>query len=237
MGESIANSSLYDETERFTDKTHNWTYRSIVIDHLQELDIDPELKAAVSLNTSNELLKKKAAVLYVYCNFLEQEQQTATILVSTLLRHLATSDYQKTGTDEIIRTEIMGFYRTFKAKDSRPSILDYSKMLQFLLPNLGKRAFIIVDAIDECSGRDRDILLAELKKLPARLFITSRPIPEVLHQFRNEAQLEVRATKEDIKAYLESQMRTRASLSVLKHRNPDLAKEIMSHIIEKADGM
>jgi len=177
-------------------------------------------------------MEQKPVVLYAYCNSLEHEQQTAAILVGALLRHLATDQ-----TDEIIRTTIMDFYHTFKAKDTRPSILDYSKKLQFLLPNLRERVFIIVDAIDECSDRHRDTFLAELKKLPARLFFTSRPILEIHHQFRNEARLDVRATREDIKTYLEDQMTTRPYLDMLKCRSPALAEEIVHHIIEKADGM
>lgn len=184
-----------------------------------------------------EILKDKYAVLYAYCNFKESEQQTAVNLVSSLVRHLAT-DHQ---TDEI-RKLLMTFYHDFRAKGSRPSMAEYSKILCQMLLTLDRDVFVIVDALDECASGDRDDFLAELKKLPARLFCTTRPIPEIIHLFHSDfAQLnvdnQVEATKEDIKTYLNSEMKKRASLAALKESNPGLAADIVREINEKADGM
>jgi len=183
-----------------------------------------------------ETFKDKYVVLYAYCNFMikEKEQQTAVNLMSSLLRHLAT-DHETDG----IRKPVMKFYHEFKAKGSRPSMAEYSKILCQILQTLDKRVFIVVDALDECSDDDRGDFLAELEKLPVRLFCTTRDIPEIIYLFHNNVtQLsvhnQVKATKEDIKTYLQSEMKKRASLAAL---NPSLAADIVRVINEKADGM
>ncbi|RPB26486.1 hypothetical protein L211DRAFT_899806, partial [Terfezia boudieri ATCC MYA-4762] len=119
---------------------------------------------------------------------------------------------------------------------------EYSKVLCKILPTLGKSVFIVIDALDECSSEDRDDFLVELRKLPVRLFCTTRDIPEIIYLFQGDAaQLsvdnQVEATKGDIKIYLESEMKKRATLAALKESNPGLAADIVRVINEKADGM
>ncbi|KAF8419528.1 hypothetical protein EV426DRAFT_517540, partial [Tirmania nivea] len=193
--------------------------------------------ASIVIDYLRETLKDQYVVLYAYCNVKEKEQQTAVNLVSSLLRHLAT-DHQ---TDEILKS-VMTFYHEFKAKGSRPSKMEYSKILCQILTTLGRSVFIVVDALDEYLADDRDDFLAELKKLPVRLFCTTRDIPEIISLFHGHAaQLninnQVEEIKADIKIYLDSEMKKRAPLAALKENNPGLAAEIVQEIHENAGGM
>jgi hypothetical protein len=68
----------------------------------------------------------------------------------------------------------------------------------------------------------------------ANLFATSRFIPEIVNEFKEATQLEIRASGADIQKYLNSHMSHLPSCA-LKSR--DLQEKIKTEIIQAADGM
>jgi hypothetical protein len=84
---------------------------------------------------------------------------------------------------------IKSLYKRYKDKRTCPSFDEISKAFLSVITNYSK-AFIIIDALDECqvSDRGRRKFLSEVFNLQAKtranLFATSRFIPEIEKQFQ-----------------------------------------------------
>ena len=81
-------------------------------------------------------------IIYLYCNFRRQLEQTALNLLGSLARQLA---YQRPGISE----ELQKLYQHHINKKSRPSLDEINKFIQ---TEIGRftRVFIVLDALDEC---------------------------------------------------------------------------------------
>ncbi|KAL6406085.1 hypothetical protein AUP68_10647 [Ilyonectria robusta] len=114
-----------------------------------------------------------------------------------------------------------------------------SKALQ-CVASLFSRVFIVVDALDECGDSDgsRTQFLSELANLQAnsgaKLFATLRHIPDIIQKFDRSDTLEIRASDEDIRAYLGGRA---SELPKCVGRTPGLQDEIKNGILQAADGM
>src|SRR5271154_5644387 len=189
---------------------------SIVVDHLyNKFRNDPAV-----------------GIAYLYCNFRQQHEQKPTDLLLNLLKQLA----QKQAS---MPESVKNLYECHKNKPSRPSFDEISKALYSVVTGYS-RAFIIVDALDECQVSDggRRRFLSEIFSLQIRtganLFATSRFIPEIVNEFNEATLLEIRASSEDIRKYLNSHMSQLPSCA-LKSR--DLQEKVKTEIVQAADGM
>lgn len=189
---------------------------SIVVDHLyNKFRYDPAV-----------------GIAYLYCNFRQQHEQKPTDLLLNLLKQLA----QKQAS---IPESVRNLYEHHKDKPSRPSLDEISKALHSVVTGYS-RAFIIVDALDECQVSDggRRKFLSEIFNLHTRaranLFATSRFIPEIRKEFEGCLSLEIRANDEDVRKYLDGHMLQLPSFVLA---NLDLQKEIKTAIAQAVDGM
>ena len=67
---------------------------------------------------------------------------------------------------------------------NRPSFSEISGALRSTLQGFSK-AFIIVDAVDEVHVDGwNNVVIPELLSLPANIFVTTRPIPEIKSLFK-----------------------------------------------------
>lgn len=130
----------------------------------------------------------------------------------------------------------MEFYRGFKGKDCRPSLADYSNLLQQLIPSY-KRLFIVIDALDECNSAERKEFIAELGKFSANVMITTRHIPDILESFPEASRLEVRANEKDIKEYLIHEISSDTSFKRLTDRDSSLVADVVQGITQRTEGM
>ena len=101
------------------------------------------------------------------------------------------------------------------------------------------KVFIIVDALDECPEGTRKHFLTEVRRLlpNVRLLITSRYIRDIENEFKDAACLEIRASDEDIKSYLETRIEGQLPLARYTKVNHPLRNDILNTIVEKASGM
>ncbi|KAH6670383.1 ankyrin repeat-containing domain protein [Halenospora varia] len=121
---------------------------------------------------------------------------------------------------------------------TRPSRNEILMSLQ-ALASMYSRVFIIIDALDECPSYScRTRFLSEMFTLQARcvvnLFATSRFIPEITKKFQGGVSLEIRASEDDIRRYIEGQI---SHLPSFIRRNPDLQEEVKTGIVNVVDGM
>ena len=63
---------------------------------------------------------------------------------------------------------------------------------------------------------------------------TSRPIPDIIDNFEEHTQLDVRATEEDIRRYLDGQS---SLLPSFVRGDPELREEVKVAILQAVDGM
>ncbi len=102
------------------------------------------------------------------------------------------------------------------------------------------RVFILVDALDECQISDgcRQRFLSGLFSLRVKcwvnLFVTSRPISSIEKEFKGDTVLEIRASEEDVRTYLDGHMFRLPGFVV---RSVELQQEIKTDIIKAVDGM
>ena len=171
-------------------------------------------------------------IAYIYCNFRRQEEQKIDNLLASLLKQLAESQPSLPGT-------VKDLYDRHKTKQTRPSLEEISRSLQ-AVTTLYSRVFIIVDALDECQISDgcRQKFLLGLFNLQAKcganLFATSRLISSIEKEFEGNPILEIRASDEDVRRYLEGHMFRLPGFVV---RSLELQEEIKTRIVKAVDRM
>ena len=169
-------------------------------------------------------------IAYIYCNFRRQQEQKAEHLLASLLKQLVQSQRS-------LPESIKLLYEKHKAKHSRPTSDELSKVLQSLT-TIYSRIFIIIDALDECSIAGRIDFLAEIfalrEKSEANVFATSRDIPAVTQKFSKCPFLEIRASEQDIRRYIDGYL---PRLPSFARGDMDLQEEMKSKIINAVDGM
>jgi Cdc6-like AAA superfamily ATPase len=171
-------------------------------------------------------------VAYLYCNFRRQNEQNAEDLLASLLKQLSQRR-------SFLPDYVKKLYDDHKKNETRPSFDEISRVLQSVVA-LYSRAFIIVDALDECkeSNGCRTRLLSEIFSLQAmkgaNLFATSRFIPEITEKFGGSLSLEVHAIDEDVERWMDGHM---SQLPSFVKGNQDLQQEIKTEIVKAIDGM
>jgi hypothetical protein len=175
---------------------------------------------------------KSIGIAYIYCNFRRQDEQKAEGLLASLYKQL-------TQGRSSLPESVKSLYDKHKDKRTRPSFDEISRALQFVIAIYSK-VFIIVDALDECQAANgcRSRFLEEVFALQAKcgvnIFATSRFIPEITNKFAESTSVEIRASDEDVRKYLDGHM---AQLPSFVQRNQQLREEIKTKISEAVDGV
>lgn len=134
----------------------------------------------------------------------------------------------------------MSLYHDHRQKQTRPTLAEWSKWLQFEVRR-PSNVFIVIDALDECpeSEGTRESFLAAIQKLQPtiRLLITSRHIPTIERVFEMAAQVEIRASDEDVRRYLERRIASAPQLERHMIKDQTLKDRIVSALVKKAEGM
>ncbi|KAI9860056.1 MAG: hypothetical protein M1813_006404 [Trichoglossum hirsutum] len=171
-------------------------------------------------------------IAYIYCNFRRQQEQEPGDLLASLLKQLV---QEQPATPESVKR----LHERYENKRTRPSFEEISKALQSVVADYSK-VFIIIDALDECqvSVKGCKKLLSEIfnvqAKTGANLFATSRSIPEIIEMFNEGVSLEIRASADDVRRYLDEKM---SLLPPIVRRDFGLQEEIKTEIIKNVDGM
>ncbi|KAJ9133458.1 Ankyrin repeat domain-containing protein 50 [Pleurostoma richardsiae] len=171
-------------------------------------------------------------IAYVYCNFRRRDEQKVGDLLASLLKQLCQARH--TLPDCVKR-----LFSQHRIRRTRPSLYEVSSTLQSVA-GLFSRAFILIDALDECQASDGTLarFLASIFEVQANsganIFATSRLMPEVMDKFDGIAILEIRASEEDMRRYLDGHM---FRLPRFVNENARLQEEIRKTIVRLAQGM
>jgi hypothetical protein len=171
-----------------------------------------------------------AELAWIYCNF--RQKRTVEDLTSSLLKQLIQCQPS-------MPAHLKDLYNHRNKKRTRPSIQELSKALLLALEAY-TRAYIVVDALDECPVSDgcRHRFLSQMFNAQTitgvNILATSRFIPEIQAEFIRSAKLEIRATENDIQRYLDGYI---SQLPGFIRQSFDLQQEIKTGIGKAADGV
>jgi hypothetical protein len=169
-------------------------------------------------------------VVFIYCNYKLQSEQSIKHILSSLLRQIVD-----------IQRQIPQVVQDFHAKDSTPSEKSVKQMLMAVSKDL-LGLTVVVDALDECETKTREDLWPIVEKLRqqcrVRLLATSRDLPEITSHATlvDKPTLEVRASDQDLDKYVRSRIgefRSRSKLAL----QPDLLETLVKGIVKAAGGM
>jgi hypothetical protein len=170
-------------------------------------------------------------IAYLYCNFRRRDEQKAEDLFASLLKQLTQSLSS-------LPNGVTDLYDRHKVKGTRPCD-EFLEALQSVAA-MYSRVFIVVDALDECQVSDgcRSRFLSGIFSLQAKcginVFATSRFIPEITEKFNGSTSLEIRASNEDVRKYLDGHIFRLPEFVV---RSSELQDEIKTEIVRLVDGM
>ncbi|KAH7169486.1 hypothetical protein DER46DRAFT_698966 [Fusarium sp. MPI-SDFR-AT-0072] len=175
-------------------------------------------------------------VAFVYCDVQRKDEQKAEDLLASLLKQLC---QRQSSLPEAMKA----LYTSHKSRQTRPSLDELSRILKGVILRYA-RTFIIVDALDECQHEERFVteILAIQYDTGSNLFATSRPIKTIEQRFNGCLSLDIKASDEDVKAYVENRI---LELRLLREDNKDLHEirkselkaNIKSQVIESVHGM
>lgn len=170
-------------------------------------------------------------VAAAYCNFKDVDMQNPVNILGGLCVQLI----DKSGSFPEILADL---YKAHKEKKTRPGLKDVMNVFQDVL-KFFKTAYLIVDALDECSPGVRDIVVQELKAIQytTSLIVTTRPIDSIIREFSQDVSIEIRASHGDLDKYITSTIASSSKLSSLLRGQAMLANEISNKVIAKANGM
>ncbi|KAF8246353.1 hypothetical protein K440DRAFT_553495, partial [Wilcoxina mikolae CBS 423.85] len=204
---------------------------SIVIDHLAA--VFPESNVGIA---------------YVHCDY-KAEAQTPAGLLSSLIRQLAEQLPVLPQEVKLFREAyIDGTRRARMPALKSSSGCNTEELSQLLLSVISKftTVFILVDAFDELpeldhnGRRSRDELASVFRSISetTKLLVTSRPHQDFERRFFIDCpRIDIRASLEDVRSYVESSMQQHPNLHTLTLKDPDLKRDICDKISENAGGM
>jgi hypothetical protein len=143
---------------------------------------------------------------------------------------------------QTIPDEARALYQKHLRRGTNPTCQEYIDLLQ-VLAHIFSEVYIVIDALDECIGKDRhivwNVLLSKLKSsvFNLRLLYTSRDIEDIADILTGSTRVEIRAGEADIKAYVQAQITTKESLQHICKPDTELYNNIPLAIASKAEGM
>ena len=170
----------------------------------------------------------------LYCDFLNQQEQSTANILGSMLKQLA----RRGGILEKIRKAFKMAQGEFGGRSFLlPDMVEILKETITSLPRL----FICIDALDECTPKHRRDLLESLREIVAvspnmRVFLTGRPHieKEIMKWFSHAVRIPLSPRSADIKSYLEMRLDRDTDPDAM---DEELRADIMRIIPEKVSEM
>jgi hypothetical protein len=184
----------------------------------------------------------QVAVLYVYCDYKDKDNQTDPKLFANLAKQSILQQAK-------LPTEANALYCQCKRGEISPSPKQCLDLLEASM-NYFRRIFIVIDALDEHLTSEDEYspeipILAQLheiqRRVPGRcsMFFTSREMDTIQNNLHQITRLDIRAHEDDIRSYVNSRIYDDKKFifaEKIRH-DPALAEQIVDKVVEKAQGM
>ena len=178
--------------------------------------------------------EEKIAIAMFYCDFRDQQEQTAANIMGAILKQL------------VVRGEVLeGVQSAFKKAKKEVGgrglrLSDIVQMLKQAVATLPK-VFICIDALDECLPKHLLELLRSLKDIlkespRMRIFVTGRPQVkgEITKYFTTGVVVLISPKTDDIKRYLENKLEMDTECDAM---SDGLRADILRIIPQRISGM
>jgi hypothetical protein len=167
-------------------------------------------------------------VAYYYFDY--QRQKGHINMLSGILQQLVLSS------DEI-HEDLKKAYEACESTGRSLTLRDRERLILAIAGKLS--AFIVIDALDECDGQNRQSVLNLLRSFRSinslRVFVTGRPhIKEFTTAFQQDLQVEITAHDDDLKLCLQHEIQIRNVYGIV---SDDFAERIVNTIVAGAHGM
>jgi hypothetical protein len=190
--------------------------------------------AAIAIDhLTTKVQNRSTGVAWLYCSYKSRSEQTAELLLSTILKQLIYDD--KPTTVDLVEQ----LQRNHSDQGSRPTANDVNKTLEAVITEF-TTVHIIIDALDECSADNgtRSQFLEYIRALQSnpkvRFMITSRHIPDIVEDFKDASNIEVSAHNQDVRLFLAGQI---SRLPKCVQRDAKLQEAVQDRIVGAIDGM
>lgn len=192
-------------------------------------------KTILSSATVDHLRMKQyedTVVIYIYCDYRNQIEQTSNSLLSNLLKQLIS--YLAMIPDDVTK-----LYNSHRRGGTRPSSQEIMHTLQSVVSQFS-RTYVIIDALDELNTREQvhQDLLTHIHTLRSshhiNVMTTARQMPSLTLNNPDFLHVKIRASPEDVRKYVYGHMK---DLSSFVQKDQDLQDAIADAIVDAVDGM
>jgi len=182
----------------------------------------------------DEPCEEDIAIAMLYCDFRDQQKQTATNIIGAILRQLLVRG-------EVLESVQSAFQKAKTEVGGRGLRLpDMVRMLKRAIAAL-PQVFICIDALDECLPKNLLELLGSIKDILGesprmRIFVTGRPQveAEITRFFTTSVTIPISPKAHDIERYLEKKLEMDTEQYAMSDR---LRADILRVIPERISGM
>ena len=172
------------------------------------------------------------AVACIYCNYKDKMAQTPANLLANIWMQIRPKSALPPEVEELYNSSVI------KGSSTRPRLDDIIKVLKAEVDRYAN-VYVIIDALDECEPAYRLRLLTELKALQPKLklMVTSRYFDAFGADMGIDTDIEILASDEDIKRYVEERVSATPRLRRWIAADSSLQKTIETKVIEAAQSM
>ena len=179
-------------------------------------------------------VEENIAVAGLYCDFLSQQEQTATNIIGAVLKQLVGRE----GIPDHLREAFQKGRKEYGGRGLR--LAELMGMLKTSIASLPP-VFICLDALDECLPKHLPELLESLRNIllespRTRIFLTGRPhiADDVKRYFSKAVVIPVNPKPDDIRNYVEMRLDRDTEPEAM---SKDLRADIVKVILEKISDM
>ncbi|RJE24666.1 Ankyrin repeat protein [Aspergillus sclerotialis] len=175
------------------------------------------------------------SLTFIYCNHKSSQAQSLEYFLRAIVRQLVELE-------RAIPESVSELYQRHRGKGTAPTKEECVKLLQSI-SQVSAETFVVIDALDECVGKEGLPFWTELIKtlkgsiVNLRLLCTSRHIDDPRGVLKNALRIEIRASRADIETYTEEKIKSNDNLMMFCEREPRLQQNIMEEVGSKSDGM
>ncbi|CUS10696.1 unnamed protein product, partial [Tuber aestivum] len=179
------------------------------------------------------------ALAYFYFTFSDSQKQNLANMLLSLIGQLL-----RAPSDPVLPDEIMKLYHNSKAIGTSPNIKDLQTVFS-CIAKLSKKAFIILDAVDEFPKETRGSVLSWISELRANhnaqslsILVTSRPETDIVRSLEPVTAFAISLQSEiidaDIRAYIQNSLDGKDGF---KKFTKEIRSEIEDTLVSRAQGM
>ncbi|KAK2880075.1 hypothetical protein FQN49_000589 [Arthroderma sp. PD_2] len=176
-----------------------------------------------------------SVLTYIYCDYNQRSKQNTTDLLSNLLQQALQHYFSNK-----LPVEVSSLYDLHKKYDTRPTLPQITDLLR---KEIAKSPvfYVVIDALDECAESEEDSLrfISAVCSLGphVRVLCTSRSSTAFQGYFITSRKLEISASSEDIRRFLDSEIQKQYRLSKHVRTDPTLKEDIIKAILVECQGM